>query len=100
MIDIIAESEEGSSHVVSPAIADDDRVFQEYLFSSPSYGQSRRMVRFHLDLNNLSQHTRPILFNTVPKRGKRESESRSLAASYCEVIEKLVEPHQNNLIDL
>jgi hypothetical protein len=58
------------------------------------------MVRFHLNLNNPSQHTRPILFNTVPKRGQRESESRSLAASYCEIIEKLVEPYQNDLINL
>lgn len=100
LIDIIAESEQGTSHVVSPAIADDDRVFQEYLFSDTTYGQSRRMVRFHLNLNNPSQHTRPILFNTVPKRGKRESESRSLAVSYCEIIEKLVEPYQNDLINL
>lgn len=100
LIDIIAESEEGSSHVVSPAIADDDGVFQEYLFANTTYGQSRRMVRFHLNLNNPSQHTRPILFNTVPKSGKRESESRSLAASYCEIIEKLVEPYQNDLINL
>lgn len=100
LIDIIAKSAEGSSHVVSPAIADDDRVFQEYLFSNTPYGQSKRMVRFHLNLNNPGQHTRPILFNTAPKRGKRESESRSLAASYCEIIERLVEPYQDDLIHL
>lgn len=100
MIDIIAKSEEGSSHVVNPAIADDDRVFQDYLYSSTTYGQSRRMVRFQLNLDNPTQHPRPILFNTVPKRGKREIESRSLAALNCEIIEKLIEPYQPKLINL
>jgi hypothetical protein len=99
LIDLVAKSDKGSSHVVSPAIADDDRVFQEYL-SNTSYGQSRRIVRFHLDLNNPSQYTRSILFNTVPKRGQREMESRSIAASNCEIIEKMVEPYQNDLIEL
>lgn len=93
MIDIIARSQ-GSSHIVSPAIADDDKVFQEYL--STSYGHGR-MVRFHLNLNNLH---RPIVFNTVPKRGRREEESQSIAASRVAIIEKLIEPYQNDLINL
>lgn len=98
LMDVIAKSDEGSSHVVSPAIADDDRVFQEYLCKSP--GLSRRMVRVHLNLNNPARHTRPMLFHVVPKRGQRETESRSLAASHCEIIEELIEPYQNDLIDL
>jgi hypothetical protein len=98
LIEIIAKSE-GSSHIVSPAIADDDKVFQEYL-ANTSYGQSGRMVRFHLNFNNPSGHTRPIVFSTIPKRGKRETESRSLAASNCEMLEKLIEPYQNELINL
>lgn len=97
--DIIAKSGQGSSMVVSPAIADDDRVFQEYLSNSPS-DQNRRMVRFHLNLDNANGHPRPLLFNIVPKRGQRETESRSLAASYCEVIEKIIEPYQDDLINL
>jgi hypothetical protein len=40
MIDIIAKSGKGSSHIESPAIADDDRVFQEYLFPHTRYGQA------------------------------------------------------------
>lgn len=99
LVDLVAKSDKGSSHVVSPAIADDDRVFQEYL-SNTSYGQSRRMVRFHLNLNNPSQYTRSILFHTVPKRGQREMESRSIAASNLKIIEKMIEPYHNDLIDL
>lgn len=100
LLDIIVKSGEGSSHVVSPAIADDDRVFQEYLFSNASNSQSKRMVRFHLNLNNPSQYSRPILFNTVPKRGKRETESRSLSALNCEIIEKIIHPYQDELVNM
>lgn len=87
------DTEEGSSHVVSPAIADDDRVFNAYLSNTP-YGQSGRMVRFHLSSD------RPIVFNTLPKRGLRELESRALAASNCAIIEKTIEPYQDELINL
>ncbi|KAH7409690.1 putative Zn(II)2Cys6 transcription factor [Cadophora sp. MPI-SDFR-AT-0126] len=99
LIDITAKSHEGSSHVVSPAIADDDRVFQEYLSNTP-HGQSRRTVRFQLDLSNPSQYTRSILFQIVPKRGKREVESRSIAASNLEIIDRRIAPYQDDLINL
>jgi hypothetical protein len=41
-----------------------------------------------------------MLFNKVPKRGQREMESRSIAVSHCEIIEKMIESYQNELIDL
>lgn len=105
-MDIIT-SEEGSSYVVSPAIADDDRVFQEYLCNT-SPGHSRRMVRFHLNFNGSGSatgsqtgaHTRPILFSMVPRRGERETESRTMAASHLETTEKLLAPHASDVIDL
>lgn len=99
MMGIIAQPDEGTSHVVSPAIADDDRVFQDYL-SNTSTAQKRRMVKFHLNLGQPTRHSRQILFNIVPKRGERETESRSIAASSCEVIEKLIDPYQDDLITL
>lgn len=99
LVSVIAESEQGSSHVVSPAIADDDRVFHEY-FSSTSYGQSKRMVRSHLNSSIPSRIERPILFSTVPKRGQREEESRQIAAGNLEAIEGALHPHCNDLIDL
>ncbi|TPX15462.1 uncharacterized protein E0L32_004442 [Thyridium curvatum] len=99
MMGIIAQPDEGTSHVVSPAIADDDRVFQEYL-SNTSTAQKRRMVKFHLNLGQPTRHARQILFNIVPKRGERETESRSIAASSFEVIEKLIDPYQDDLITL
>jgi hypothetical protein len=99
-IDTIIPLEEGSSHVVCPAIADDDRVFNEY-FSNTSYGQSRRMIRSHLSRSDPGdRHARPILFSTVPKRGERETQSRAHAAANCTAIENLISPYQGDLIDL
>ena len=99
LAEFISKTEQGSSHVVSLAIAEDDKVFQEYLSNTP-YGQSRRMVRFHLDSNGPNGITRPIVFNTQPKRGAREVESRGKATKRLELVEKTLQPHLNDLIDL
>jgi hypothetical protein len=92
-----AGGEEGSSHIVSPAIAEDDRVFQEYL-SNISYGPNGRTIRFHP--HTYGGLTRPIVFNTIPKRGAREAESRAEAAAKFEVVERMISPHQADLLDL
>lgn len=99
VIDSIAKSGEGSSHVVSPAIADDDKVFQEYLSNTP-YGQSGRTVRFHPNSYTSTGPSRPIVFNTIPKRGSREAEGRAQAASECASIEQTIEPYRDELINL
>jgi hypothetical protein len=99
VIDSIAKSGEGSSHIVSPAIADDDKVFQDYLSNTP-YGQSGRTVRFQPNSYHSSGPTRPIVFNTIPKRGAREEEARKFSASQCASIERIVDPNQDELIDL
>lgn len=99
LAEFITKTEQGSSHVVSLAIADDDKVFQEYLSNTP-YGQSRRMVRFHLDSNGAHRPSRPIVFNTQPKRGAREAESRAKAANRLDLVEKALEPHLSPLLDL
>jgi len=100
VIDSVAESGEGSSHVVSPAIANDDKVFQEYLSNTP-YGQNGRTVRFNPNsYNNLNGPTRPIVFNTIPKRGTREAESRALAVSKCAAIEEAIGPYRDDIISL
>lgn len=95
---MIAEADKGSSHVVSPAIADDDLVFQTYLSNSAAGGQSRRMVR--CSRAGGGGGLRPILFNITPRRGDREAESRALAATHCAHIETLIAPYREELIDV
>ncbi|KAK5166058.1 uncharacterized protein LTR77_008319 [Saxophila tyrrhenica] len=97
--DMVVAPEEGSAHVVSPAIADDDRVFQEYLSNEPS-NRNRRMIRSHPTMGDSMPEARPILFNIVPKRGQREAESRLLAQSHLKGLEELVAPYQQDLVDL
>ncbi|KAK4902719.1 hypothetical protein LTR27_000658 [Elasticomyces elasticus] len=92
--------EEGSAHVVSPAIADDDLVFQEYLSNEPS-SLGRRMIRSHATMTQSSSaKARPIMFHIVPKRGQREIQSRRLAQSHLIALEELLDPYHQDLIDL
>lgn len=83
--------EEGSAHVVNPAIADDDRVFQEYLSNEPP-SRNRRMVRSHSIVSPSLTRSRSILFNIVSKRGERELEARGIAHSHLTTLEELIEP--------
>jgi hypothetical protein len=99
IVDFTTKVEHGSSHVVNLAIAEDDKVFQEYLCNT-SYGPSSRMVRFHLTPNQPDGPSRPIVFNTVPKRGMRETEGRLRAASRLDIVEKIIAPYRDDLIDL
>ncbi|KAK3624918.1 hypothetical protein LTR56_020732 [Elasticomyces elasticus] len=92
--------EEGSAHVVSPAIADDDLVFREYLSNEPPT-LGRRMIRSHATvIQSSSAKARPIMFHIVPKRGHREIESRRLAQSHLIALEELLDPYKQYLIDL
>ncbi|KAJ9641261.1 hypothetical protein H2204_002939 [Knufia peltigerae] len=59
-----------------------------------------RTVRFHPNSYNSSGPSRPIVFNTIPKRGSREAEGRALAASECASIEKTIEPYRDELTNL
>ncbi|KAK5718414.1 hypothetical protein LTR15_008141 [Elasticomyces elasticus] len=98
--DAIMTPEEGSAHVVSPAIADDDLVFQEYLSNEPPT-LGRRMIRSHATvIQPSSAKARPIMFHIVPKRGQREIESRRLAQSHLIALEELLDPYHQDLIDL
>ncbi|KAK5725285.1 hypothetical protein LTR17_013048 [Elasticomyces elasticus] len=98
--DTIMTPEEGSAHVVSPAIADDDLVFQEYLSNEPS-SLGRRMIRSHATMTQSSSaKARPIMFHIVPKRGQREIESRRVAQSHLIALEELLDPYRQDLIDL
>ncbi|OAG39331.1 hypothetical protein AYO21_06535 [Fonsecaea monophora] len=101
VVDPIVDSVEGSSHVVSPAIADDDNVFQMYLFSTP-YGQRGRTVRFYPNAGDAGGGgpVRVIVFNTAPRRGRREKEGRALAASKCAMIERHIAPYEEEVINL
>lgn len=87
-----AETNPDNPHIVSPAVADDNTILETYL--SPLPGSRRRIIR------PTANGTGSVLFNTVQRRPLGVSCNQSLAGSKCQIIEKLIEPHEHDLIDL
>lgn len=86
---MIAESGDASSHVVSPTFLDDNHDLQAYMSTTQ-----------HRSYRTMPPSTRPVLFNTVLRRPLGVNLNQSLASSKCQMIEKLVEPHVNDLLDM
>jgi hypothetical protein len=96
---MLAESGDSSTHIISPAIVDDNEELDSYLSSNPAVG-IRRITRTSSTSSNMGPPSRRVLFNTVLKKPLGIHARQTLAASKLEVIEKLLEPHVPDLIDL
>ncbi|CAD0108375.1 unnamed protein product, partial [Aureobasidium uvarum] len=96
---MLAESGDSNTHIISPAIVDDNEELDSYLSSNPAVG-IRRITRTSSTSTNIGPSSRRVLFNTVLKKPLGIHARQSLAASKLEVIEKLLEPHGTVLIDL
>ncbi|KAJ5742730.1 uncharacterized protein N7511_011131 [Penicillium nucicola] len=92
---IIAEAEDDSSHIVSPAVADDNEILESYLSAVPA--TRRGPVRTGSSSN---RPLRPVRFNIVPRRPLGVTGGQSLAASKCEIIERYMDPHIDEYLNL
>ncbi|RAH65214.1 fungal specific transcription factor domain-containing protein [Aspergillus aculeatinus CBS 121060] len=72
IVGMVAESGDDNPHIVSPAVAEDNRFLENYLWTGPESNRSFR----------------PVRFNLVPRRPLGVCASQTLAAAKCEVIEK------------
>ncbi|KAJ5711623.1 hypothetical protein N7488_005779 [Penicillium malachiteum] len=92
---IVPEAEDDSSHIVSPAIADDNEILESYLSAIPA---ARR------DLSRIGPSSkrsiRPVRFNVVPRRPLGVTANQSLAAAKCEVIDKYIGPDIDEYLNL
>lgn len=93
---IVAESGDNSSHIISPAVADDSEFLESYLSTIPD-ARRTNLIRTSVISNRL---VRPVLFNTVPRRPLGVSANQSVPAAKCEIIEKYLEPFANDIVDL
>lgn len=84
---LVTEAEDNSSHIVSPAIADDNEILESYLSAVPA---TRRCLVPTSPSSN--RPLRPVRFNIVPRRPLGITANQSLAASKCEIIEKYLDP--------
>ncbi|KAL4782177.1 fungal-specific transcription factor domain-containing protein [Aspergillus varians] len=96
LIGIVTEADDDSSHIVSPAVADDNDILESYLSALPST-QRRYLSRTGSDSN---QHFGPVRFNIVPRRPLGIVANQSFAASKCELIEKYIDPDIEEYLNL
>ncbi|KAH0272260.1 hypothetical protein KCU91_g6803, partial [Aureobasidium melanogenum] len=96
---MLAESGDSSTHIISPAIADDNEELDSYLSSDPAVG-IRRITRTSSTSTNMGPPSRRVLFNTVLRKPLGINANQSVAAGKLEVIEKLLEPHVMDMINL
>lgn len=96
LMSIVTEAGDDSSHIVSPAVADDNDILQSYLSAFPAT-QRRCLVRTS---QNSNRPLRPARFNVVPRRPLGVAANQSLAASKCEVIEKYLDPDIDEYLNL
>ncbi|KAK2814059.1 hypothetical protein FQN50_000463 [Emmonsiellopsis sp. PD_5] len=96
---MFAEAGDNGSHIVSPAIVDDSEMLESYL-TTTAETHGRRLIRAFPRANASGQTARPVLFSTLPKRSTGGVGShQSRASEKYELIEKLIEPHAEDLVD-
>ncbi|KAH6605911.1 hypothetical protein Trco_005064 [Trichoderma cornu-damae] len=81
-------------HIVGPAATNDSQVLSTYLSGIPGATRSTRMI-----IPEPASCSRPVLFTEVQKRPVGVKLNRSPSAEKLEIIEKLLEPHGEAVID-
>ncbi|KAL4932976.1 transcription factor domain-containing protein [Aspergillus undulatus] len=95
LMGIATEAEEDSSHIVSPAVADDNDILESYLSAIPT--ARRRQI---INTGSSNRHFGPVRFNAVPRRPLGVVANQSFAASKCELIEKYMDPDIDEYLNL
>ncbi|KAL4964846.1 Zn(II)2Cys6 transcription factor [Aspergillus stella-maris] len=95
LMGIANEAENDSSHIVSPAVADDNDILESYLSAIPT-AQRRHMI----STSSSNRHFGPVRFNAVPRRPLGVVANQSFAASKCELIEKYMDPDIDEYLNL
>ncbi|PYH69156.1 uncharacterized protein BO88DRAFT_443804 [Aspergillus vadensis CBS 113365] len=96
LMDVVGDTGDDSSHVVSPVVADDSSILEGYLFTVPD---NRSPGLMHTSLKPC-RLMRQVLFNTIPRRPLGVYSSQSLPSMKCELIEKYLEPATKDVVGL
>ncbi|KAH8901358.1 hypothetical protein GQ53DRAFT_707693 [Thozetella sp. PMI_491] len=92
-----ADGSDGS-HVIGPVAGPDTQLIAHYLMGELEF---TRRDRFIVATTGQSLGgARPIMFNTVRRQPLGYSAGQSIASRNCQVVEKLIEPFCNELIDI
>lgn len=96
LVGIVAEAGDDSSHIISPAVADDNDILESYL--STAQTEKRRCLARSSPTSN--GPLRPVRFNVVPRRPLGVSAKQSIAESKLEIIERYMDPHIDEFLGL
>ncbi|CAG8076601.1 unnamed protein product [Penicillium olsonii] len=96
LMGIVEEAGDDSSHIVSPAVAEDNEILENYLSAVPT-AKRGCLIRTG-SASNCS--LRPVRFNVVSRRPLGVSTTQSLAASKCEIIEKYMDPDVDEYLNM
>ncbi|KAI1207161.1 fungal-specific transcription factor domain-containing protein [Annulohypoxylon truncatum] len=91
----IEDTENENPHIISPAMTSDSQVLTDYLSTMGSGGCGIRLIR-----PKQTNGSRQVLFTAVQKRPVGLSISPSPSHTKCEIIEKLLGPWTEKMIDL
>ncbi|TQV97779.1 N-terminal binuclear Zn cluster-containing/DNA binding domain-containing protein [Cordyceps javanica] len=89
-----ADDENLNLHIVGPAATDDSRVLTDYLAGVPGAPRVTRVF-----LPGSTGRSKPVLFTSIQKRPLGKAAHRSPSAEKLEIIEKLLEPKLDQIID-
>lgn len=89
-----AEDDNLNLHIVGPAATDDSRVLTDYLAGIPGAPRSSQLA-----VPVSSDRSKPVFFTTVQKRPLGFATHQSPAAEKLEIIEKLLEPSLDDIIE-
>ncbi|KAI5242406.1 hypothetical protein E4T43_04858 [Aureobasidium subglaciale] len=96
---MLAASGDSSTHVISPAMVDDNQELDSYLSNGSAVG-IRKITRASSTNASMGPPSRHVLFNTVLRKPLGIQARQSVADGKLEVIEKLLEPHLVDLVNL
>lgn len=89
----LSDEEDHNAHVIAPVMANDTEILETYL-STMSDDYRRRRVQ-----TASSRQARPVMFTTMPRKPLGTRQYQSLASSKCELVEKLLEPFAQDVIE-
>lgn len=89
----LSDTDDHNVHVVAPVMANDIEILETYL-SNGAVDQRRPKAQ-----TTPGRQSRPVIFTTVSKKPLGTRQYQSLASSKCELIEKLLEPHAQDILE-
>ena len=98
-IEPVADSEDGT-HVIGPVLDAEARSIENYLANGTSIGMPISL-KWWASLGDPLSGAQPVAFNKrVRSKPLGAFSSENVAASKCAIVEKLMEPHGDSIIDL